>query len=695
MQSNKNKYFAQEDADILVSYLHSKSKSWFDHLNEIEYLDKIKRSWLAYTGIYYDNSHQITFGGETGELVNFPVNHFRNIATHILNMVTATRPAFQAKAANTDSKSTIQTNLANSLLEYYMRDKRLEVDIKKAVEYAIVLGSGYIKMDWNSTTGDIYDTVPAEIDIDEEGNEIEVTPEYPIYEGDVEFSVLSPYDVVFDSTKENSKHDWQICRTFKNKYDLMAKYPDLADQIVSVQTKSESNKHRVTLTPYDETVDVPVYEFFHRPTESLPKGRYIIYLLNPSIVLHDSVLPYRRLPIFRIAYADILGTPFGYTQMFDLLPIQQMLNATYSTIATNQNAFGVQNIWVERGANLSVKDIGKGLTIFEGEAGTKPPTSINLTNTPKEIFDFAGMLQQNMETISGMNSVARGNPEANLRTGNALALVLSQAIQYVSNLQQSYIHLIEDVGTNLISLLQDFAKVPRIAYIVGQSNSSYLKEFTGDDLSQVRRVIVDAGNALSQTTAGKTEMAAQMIQMGIIKTPEEYQQVITTGKIENMTEGLNKQLILIRQEREALINNDPALPVSALLTDEHYTHIKEHTAILSDMQLRNDPDLIQRTLAHIQEHIDILSDPNVASFLIAMGIQPIQPPQPPVPPTDVNQADPQAVMENPEAQSLDADVNIDNLRNANQPRPAGQFENSPVSPQEAMAGMTGGNVSEQ
>lgn len=695
MNPNKNKYFAQEDSEILVSYLKSKSKSWFDHLNEIEYLDKIKRSWLAYTGIYYDNSHQITFGGETGELVNFPVNHFRNIATHILNMVTATRPSFQAKAANTDSKSTIQTNLANSLLEYYMRDKRLEVDIKKAVEYAIVLGSGYIKMDWNSTSGEIHDTIPAEIDVDEEGNEIEITPEFPIYEGDVEFSVLSPYDVVFDSTKENSKHDWQICRTFKNKYDLMAKYPDLAEQISSVQTKSEANKHRVTLTPYDETVDVPVYEFFHRPTESLPKGRYIIYLLNPSIVLHDSVLPYRKLPIFRIAYADILGTPFGYTQMFDLLPIQQMLNATYSTIATNQNAFGVQNIWVERGANLSVKDIGKGLTIFEGEAGTKPPMSINLTNTPKEIFDFAGMLQQNMETISGMNSVARGNPEANLRTGNALALVLSQAIQYVSNLQQSYIHLIEDVGTNLISLLQDFAKVPRIAYIVGQSNSSYLKEFTGDDLSYVRRVIVDAGNALANTVAGKTEIAAQMIRMGVIKTPEEYQQVITTGKIENMTEGLNKQLILIRQEREALINNDPALPVSALLTDEHYIHIKEHTAILSDMQLRNDPDLIQRTLAHIQEHIDILSDPNVASFLIAMGIQPIQPPQPPVPPTDVNQADPQAVMENPEAQSLDADVNIDNLRNANQPRPAGQFENNPVSAQEAMASMTGGNVSEQ
>jgi hypothetical protein len=144
--SNKDEYFAASEDEKLVLYLKKKSEAWFNTLTSTEYLDKIKRSWQAYYGFYYEGGHAITFGGETGELVNLPINHYGNIASHILTMVTATRPAFQARSVNTDVKSQIQTNLANSLLDYYMRDKRLEQDLKSAVEYAVVMGSGYINL---------------------------------------------------------------------------------------------------------------------------------------------------------------------------------------------------------------------------------------------------------------------------------------------------------------------------------------------------------------------------------------------------------------------------------------------------------------------------------------------------------------------------------------------------------------------
>jgi hypothetical protein len=603
------------------------------------YLDKLKRSWASYHGIYYEDSHAISFGGESGELVNIAVNHYRNIAQNMLTMVTATRPSFQARAVNTDLKSQIQTNLANGLLEYYMREKRLESDLKKAVEYAIVMGSGYIKMEWNSTSGEIYDTVPAEYEQDAEGYEIldEETGEpkilrneFPIYEGDVEFTVMSPFDVVFDTTKENNKHDWQLCRTFKNKYDLAAKYPEFEDEIVALQTKSDQAKHRISLTPYDETVDVPVYEFFHRPTESLPKGRYVLYL-DSDLILIDTVLPYKKLPIFRISPSDILGTPYGYTSMFDLLPLQDSVNSLYSTIMTNNHTFGVQNIVAERDAGVTFSELAGGLHLVEINPGSQPPQPLNLTKTSQETYSFLQMLERSMEVISGINSVARGNPDPkqNLRSGNALALVQSQALQFISGLQQSYIYLIEDVGTNLVQLLKDFASVPRIAQIAGKSNATYMKEFTGDDLSSITRVIVDAGNALAQTTAGRVEMASQLMQMGAIKTPEEYISVINTGKLETMTESQNKQLLLIRAENERLV--DANAQVMAVLTDDHNLHIREHQAVLSDPDLRMDPDLVQRALGHIQEHIDILSDPSVANILMQMGQQPIQPvaPMPP------------------------------------------------------------------
>jgi hypothetical protein len=637
-------YFAADDGESLVEHLQRRSQMWFQSLSTSMYLDKLKRSWASYHGIYYEDSHSISFGGESGELVNIAVNHYRNIAQNMLTMVTATRPSFQARAVNTDLKSQIQTNLANGLLEYYLREKRLESDLKKAVEYAIVMGSGYIKMEWNATSGEIYDTIPAEIEIDEEGYEVldEETgepkilrQEYPIYEGDVEFTVMSPFDVVFDTTKENAKHDWQLCRTFKNKYDLAAKYPEFEQEIVALETKSDQSKYRISLTPYDETVDVPVYEFFHRPTESLPKGRYVLYL-DSDLILVDTVLPYKKLPIFRISPSDILGTPYGYTSMFDLLPLQEGVNSLYSTIMTNNHTFGVQNIVAERDAGVTFSELAGGLHLVEINPGSQPPQPLNLTKTSQETYSFLQMMERAMEVISGINSVARGNPDPkqNLRSGNALALVQSQALQFISGLQQSYIYLIEDVGTNLVQLLKDFASVPRIAQIAGKSNVTYMKEFTGDDLSSITRVIVDAGNALSQTTAGRVEMASQFMQMGAIKTPEEYISVVNTGKLETMTESQNKQLLLIRAENERLV--DANAEVMAVLTDDHNLHIREHQAVLADPDLRMDPELVRRALNHIQEHIDILSDPSVANILMQLGQTPIQPPPPPMPPQGGN-----------------------------------------------------------
>ena len=157
--SNKDVYFGADKGEDLVAYLQRRSELWFQTLTTSSYIDKIKRSWQSYHGVYYEDSHAVSFSGESGELVNLPVNHYRNIGQNILTMVTATRPSFQARAVNTDLKSQIQTNLANGLLEYYMREKRLEGDLKRAVEYAIVMGSGYIKMEWNATSGEIYDTI--------------------------------------------------------------------------------------------------------------------------------------------------------------------------------------------------------------------------------------------------------------------------------------------------------------------------------------------------------------------------------------------------------------------------------------------------------------------------------------------------------------------------------------------------------
>lgn len=681
-------YFAARDPEKVASAALDKAQSFFNLLRANSYLEKLQRMWRAYHGAYENDlgfGHRVNFSGEQGELVQLPVNHFRNLARHILVMITSNRPIMDARAINTDYKSLAQANLANGILDYYMREKGLEDVLARAVEYAIVLGSGFIKLSWNSMGGNIYDADPE-------------TGEFT-HEGELEFTNLSPFDVVVDGTKECWDNDWILCRTFQNRFNLMAKYPELADKIKGIPPKNQSAVYRLAVWSNDDTDDIPVYEFYHKQTEALPEGRYLLFL-DADIILLDAKMPYRMIPIFRIAAGEILGTPYGYTDMFDIFPIQESINSLYSTIMTNQNAFGVQNLYVPRGADIAVNQLEGAMNIIEGNA---KPEALNLTQTPAEVFKFLEMLVQAGETLSGVNSVARGNPEASLKSGTALALVQSMALQFISGLQQSYVKLIEAVGTSIISILKDFSMTPKLITLVGKNNKPLLKEFTGDQVSEINRVVVDMGNALSRTIAGRVQMAEQLLQMKLLTNPNQYFQVINTGRLDSMYEGEMDDLLLIKRENEKLSEgiNPPVSPL-----DKHSMHIQEHRAVLDDPDLRSNETLKNTVMNHIQGHLDDLRrvDPALLNLIGEVPLPPApnpnmgSPAAPPGPPggppgpgmpapgqgaMGANMAQAQGnLLQNPQLGPIQPGETLSNgqspMAMPNIPKPPGQFKNLPV-----------------
>jgi hypothetical protein len=410
--------------------------------------------------------------------------------------------------------------------------------------------------------------------------------------------------------------------------------------------------------------------------------------LDEETVLLDIDLPYRTIPIFRISAGDILGTPYGYSPLFDIFPIQEGLNAIYSTIMTNQNAHGVTNVFVKRGSDINISTVEGAMNIIEGN---EKPEVIEMLKTAPELFKFLEMLISAAETISGVNSVARGNPQASLESGSALALVQSMALQFMSGLQQSYVKLIEDTGTALIQILKDFAMTPRVIAIVGKNNKALLKEFTGEDISSINRVVVDMGNPLSRTVAGRVQMAEQMLQMKLIKNPQQYFQVINTGRLDVMYEGDASELMLIKQENEKLMEGEDVI---ATALDAHRTHILEHKSVLADPDLRKDGTLVQKTLAHIQQHIDLLrsTDPDLLAMLGEQPLTPIDmPPEAmPYPPEQsMERSSMGNVIQQPEGGNVAPGQNIQSEALGNMslpavPSPAAPFESLPTNPQDVI-----------
>lgn len=630
-------YFANLPTGELIPKLGERIKDFGKYAENTGLRRKWQRCYELYYGKHLGEwggrSTHIVRDGDQGEITAFGVNYFRNLVKHSLSMTTAQKPSYDPRAKNTDLKSLQQARLANNILDAYMTEKRMGRHMMSAAERSMVLSKGFVYMTWEPSLGRPYTVQTVE---GKDGEQVEKV----VCEGDVAIRAKSPYDVFYDfKLREWTQVKWVVVREWENKWDLIARYPDKAEQIEKLSDKDELDIYNLIhfARPHEDfskdTDLIPVYHFYHLRTDAVPNGRHVKFL-NGNIDLYDGPIPYKkRLPIFRITPGEEFETAEGYTDALDIIVLQEAINVLFSTAFTNQQAFGMQVIWLPDGCEVAPTQIGKGLAVLKGGPPGSQPVPLQLVNTPGEIFKNIDMLTKAQQLLMGLNSVVVGDPEHSLKSGAALGRIQAMAIQYASNFQKSWAELQEDVGTFLLELLQDFAKTERMVSLAGKHNKGAMVSFTGDDLDMIERVAVDLGNPLQHTAAGRLDMADALLAKGGIN-PKQYIEVATTGNLEAETEGYQSQRELIRKENECLMEGKP---VRGLVGDAHTLHAQEHLTVINDPQLREmaaagdqtAAKVLQATLAHIQEHqqLSMTQDP----FFAAIAGEPMPPP-PPMPP---------------------------------------------------------------
>lgn len=639
-ESNPNVYWASLPADQIGGKLVDKVTDYDLYARTFGLLWLWRRSFYAYYKNYFRGG-RILRAGEVGQYKTIAINHYRSIIQGLLTLITSQEPAFDPQANNSDYKSQAQCMAAKNILDYEANHRHLNKKLKQAAEKALLYGEGFIFLDYDMSRGDI-------ISIDPETGK-------PLYDGEVSVDVLSPTDVMRDySTNSSSNVDWYILRQYKNKWDLIASYPEAQKTIrgASVDKDIQIRRFGHTLTENEDDL-VCLYSFIHKKTPAMPNGR-IIKFVDSETILIDSPLPFDDFPVYRIAPSDQEETTFGYTVAFDLLAIQECIDKLVSVIITNQLTFGVQNIIAPIGTKLSPQQLLDGLNLILTDMRAGIPQVLEMVKTPAEIYQFITFLIQQMELISGLNSVSRGVAPENLKSGTALAFVQSQAIQANSGLQQAYMRLLEDVGTGYLNILKSFAGSKKMQALVGTDSQTYLTEFTSKDIANVSRVTVKAGNPLTKTTAGRIEVAQNLLQSGLFKTPEEFVSVVETGQIQSLTSGNMAELMYIKQVKENLLKG---IPGKAFFADNHPLHIKELKGVIDSTLLRGATDpqsmqIVQVTTDLIMQHINMWQTipPNI---LAGLGIQPppmpmIAPGQPGGPqPVQPGNAAPLAKVENP------------------------------------------------
>src|SRR5215471_1138620 len=611
-------YWAKKKGKSLVSALQDKETAFFEACERRGLLTMWRVAYAQYYGLdplaLSDfATQQIAFVGPQAEFIRFRINEVRSFIKQQNTIAMGERPSFKCMATNTDYASLAQVEISDQIVNYIYRRGTGEEKERQLLEIDGVFGIAYGWDRWDYEAGDVVTVMQPVPDMMLSTGQPATMP-VKQKSGAPMTTVLYPWEVVCEpySRDENS---WRMVRERCSKWELAAIYPDQKKDILGKSTLDEYAVSELFGFDTDAVTadDCIVKHFYHPPCDAILWDR-------PSPTSEGT-------PITELCSGKFFATSFGYADSWDLCSINEMIDQLCSDTASNLATFGRQTIVVDEGTKYDIDLIALGHRVLTKNPASEPPKVVEFAEMPEASKWFLEYLHKRHESISGLNSVARGDPGNNISSGQMAALFHSIAIEYQSGRQAS-LDAYRTRSANLkLDMVHLYADAPFVAEIAGIDERPYLAEFTRDDLAGVKRVMVETANPLMRNIAGRLQVFEQVKQL----PPEERGpaiELITTGQSKAFTRQNRTCDMRIRWENEQLAKG---LPVQVLALDDPFKHVPAHYAEIEarSAQLQEDPQALQAYLMHIMEHEKQWM--NLSPFLAAfMGIQP-----PPMPTMDI------------------------------------------------------------
>jgi hypothetical protein len=533
----------------------------------------------------------------------------------------------------TDADPLQTARLAKSICDTIVKKQRLQEKSETIAEKMLVEGMCFASCLWRDDKGLIL-TEPLK-----EGETL-------AYEGDVSIDIHNLTDVFFDWTASSwDEVSWAVLRIPMQRYDLIAQFPEMESDILSLpdyldHERYESKSYDISRSSIDPLIKhnkVSVYHFFYKPTSALPYGRYTIFG-EGSKVFYDSpeLNVYAGIPMTPFFMEQVAGTIIGYPLFSNLLPAQELLDATYSSIATNTQSFSTPIIMVPKGSDISVSDLQSmnlvQYTPLSVDGGGKPE-NLQLSRTPPELFRLLDILGAQITDASMINDTLRGQPQSNVTSGTMAATLSANALEFINVASQRLYLGLEFLMNQAISLYKIFASVERLVEISGKNNASYVRTFKGEDLVTLKQIRIQETNPLLSTTAGRLSISDSILQIMQQNRPDlvsKYLMILEGAPANELYEDELSEQTAVQMEIDALLEGQEVIPI---ITDNHPLYISAYRKLLYNPMVRSQSTLLPIVLSLIEQRLELEQqlDPTLKAIL---RNQPLPPPPPP-PPLDM------------------------------------------------------------
>ncbi len=626
--------------------------------------DKIKKHLALNKGMLYKDDDRKTGDQNREKNKKREYNKITINALKEANRIRASRllkykPAVAILPTNDELADKIAADMCEKLVQHIWYVQRFDgIELPRIARSKGICGEMYLFILWNPELGDVskqykaaeaygkkenLEKVPllgadGKPEKDDQGQTIWV--EKPVMNGDVEYSVENPLNVLIDRhpTKQfkNSRHLHR--REVMNVEEARLKYPKAADKIKAdkdMQFYDYEDCHN-----YTDPNSVELWHFFHKRHSTLDKGRYIVYSKDGIVANEEFPYSHRDLPCIRWVDIENEGEMHASSFFEDVKGINAAYNNVTNMILRNEYLVGHPK-WMMPAGAADIRELGNSVTIVQFK-GPVEPKLVQANPTGQGAYTLRQTLKDEISQNADVSRTGNGEPPKGITAAVALQFLSESEAERWNEPVLSHNERILQTTQMSLAVASDYYHVDdeRMIRVQGLENEWQTEFFDSANLSKDYDVRVQNTSALAESKSARTQT---LLDLG-----ERYPNAVDQEQVLDMLDFAQSKKFIKEatiSTRSAEAENESLMAGKKLLEPENYEdhviHWRMHVKKMREWQFKNRADeKVKKSLEeHVMAHEMFMTEMAMKSPAMAQKIAllegfPLFFEAPPLPPAD-------------------------------------------------------------
>ncbi len=447
----------------------------------------------------------------------------------------------------------------------------------------------------------------------------------PVFDGDVDISVCSPFEIfpesasVFEVSDQPSiihAHAVDV-NEFEEYYGVKANAETL--NTISLDNTLGSDGFLTGRSSIKKVVGervdnlVLVIERWIKPNKIYKNGRLTV--VGGGNLLFDGDMPYSEYPFVKQVSNRVVGSFWGVSVVERCIPIQRAYNSVKNRKLECMGRLCGGVLAVEEGS-VDVDDLEEnGLLpgkILVYRNGATLPVFMDTGSIPRELSEEEERLSNELISVSGVSELMRNSTlPSQVNSGTAISLLIEQDDTRLSVTAENIRTAMLELSKNILNLYKLFVNVGKLSKITDECGRLQIFYWNKSDITS-SDIVLETANELSESLSNRKQMVLELLKYGLLQNDEGRLDERTKNKViemlgfGNWENGADETAL---QVSRAKMENVTSGDLTVLEVDNHNIHIKEHTKHI--LEVASDgvvSDKVLKLLKHINDHKMILAN---------------------------------------------------------------------------------------